>query len=131
MRLVPSLGVLFLAACSSVGPMPADGVDSDDEMLKTQIRFADDLRDDVEIERPVLERTAENLLQVSLPIRNVSGRDLQLLVQVEFLDATGNRYNDDTGRVVFYVPRGTTKEFKTSSMLSKASDYVAHLWRNK
>lgn len=98
---------------------------------RSQVRFADDLTGDVVVETPLLERTADNLLRVSVPLRNVSDRDLQLLVQIEFLDPAGNRYNDETPRRVMFLSRGQTGDFTAESMLAKADDFVAHIWRNR
>lgn len=117
----------LLSGCSS-GPMPASGV-SDTEVDEYRERFADDLRGEVEVETPVLERTDHNLLKVNVPLRNVAGEDLQLLVQVQFLDEKGAPYNDETNRKSFLLPRGSTKWFSATSMQSVASDYVLYVWR--
>jgi uncharacterized protein YcfL len=123
------LASVLVAGCSSVGPMPAEGVPPGDEVSKVRERFADDLRGDIQIETPVIQRTDQNLLRVNVPIRNISGQDLQLLVQVQFLDETGSPYNDETNRRLFLLPRGSTKAFSATSGQSIASDYVLHVWR--
>ena len=96
-----------------------------------QVRFADNLAGVVVVEQPVRQRTLNDLLKVTLPIRNISGDDLELSVQVEFLDAAGNRYNDDTPRRVLLIPRGHTRPFEASSMLSKADDFIATIGRSE
>ncbi len=118
MRLIPILLVFLLAGCGALG-------------RANQVRFADDVSDEVVAEMPTLARTGDDLLRVSVPLRNVSGEDLQLLVQIEFLDGAGRRYNDETPRQVFLLARGQTKDFIASSMLAKADDFVAHVWRNQ
>jgi len=112
--------------------VPATGV-GDDSLGNVRELFADpDLVGMIEIEDPILERTPDSsLLKLTLPLRNVSGGDLQLLVQIEFLDAGGNSYNDDTGRRLILVPRGSTKRLQVTSMMAKASDYKVHVWRNR
>ena len=112
---------LFCLSCSSVGPVPASGV-SDRSIDSSRELFADvELVGMLEVEDPILERTgASSLLKLTLPLRNVSGEDLQLLVQVEFLDSLGNSYNDDTGRRLILLPRGSTKRFQATSMMAKA-----------
>lgn len=94
-----------------------------------RIRLVDGLGACVVVEPPTLERTGENLLSVSVPLRNVAGQDLDLLVLVEFLDSAGNRYNDDTPQQAFALARGQTRAFSAVSMLSKAEDFVAHVSR--
>jgi len=112
--------------------VPASGV-ADTRIDDSRELFADpDLVGMLEVEDPILERTdSSSLLKLTLPLRNVSGEDLQLLVQVEFLDALGNSYNDDTGRRLILLPRGSTKRFQATSMMAKASDYKVHVWRNQ
>ena len=124
--------LLCLLCICCAGPVPASGV-SDDRLDNVRELFADpDLAGMIEIEDPILERTADSsLLKLTLPLRNVSGGDLQVLVQIEFLDAAGNSYNDDTGRRLILVPRGSTKRLQVTSMMAKASDYKVHLWRTR
>lgn len=130
MRMTAVIVCLLLVSCA--GPIPASGV-SDDSLDNVRELFADpDLAGMIEVEDPIVERTpGSSLLKLTLPLRNVSGDDLQLLVQIEFLDAAGNSYNDDTGRRLILVPRGTTKRLQVTSMMSKASDYKVHMWRNR
>ncbi len=124
--------IMCLLCLCCVGPVPATGV-GDDSLGNVRELFADpDLVGMIEIEDPILERTPDSsLLKLTLPLRNVSGGDLQLLVQIEFLDAGGNSYNDDTGRRLILVPRGSTKRLQVTSMMAKASDYKVHVWRNR
>jgi hypothetical protein len=132
MKAVVLISFLFCFGCSSVGPVPASGV-SDRSIEDNRELFADaDLIGMLEVEEPILERIgSSSLLKLTLPLRNVSGEDLQLLVQVEFLDSLGNSYNDDTGRRLLLLPRGSTKRFQATSMMAKASDYKVHMWRNR
>ncbi|MEY2981013.1 MAG: hypothetical protein RL562_1240 [Planctomycetota bacterium] len=124
--------VLLFAApflgCSgcSAPPLPADGVTS----LQSEVRevFADDLRGEVEVGTPRMRRTAGNQLQVVVPLTNVARRDLQLLVQVQFLDESGAPSGDETNRQVFLLPRGGTRAFEATSRTSSARDYRLYLW---
>ncbi len=123
-----ALLALFATACSSAGPMPAEGVPEGDDLSQYRERLADDLRGYIELEQPVLQRTEANLLRVSVPVRNISGKDLELMVQVDFVDALGAP-SDSTNRRVFMIPRGTTKWFEVVSRTSNAHDYIMHVWR--
>ncbi|MCA8942859.1 MAG: hypothetical protein KDB80_09900 [Planctomycetes bacterium] len=111
---------LMLGACE-VGP----------SRQSAQVQFADDLSGYVVVDEPSVERTADNLLRVSVPIRNVSDENIELMVQIEFRDAHGNPYNDETPKRVMLLARGETKHFFAHSMLSKADDFVATIWRNR
>lgn len=127
LRAIALLGLLFPLACSST-PMPAEGV-TDDEVGAYREIFADDLRGEVEVERPVMQRTTQNQLKIVVPLRNVAGDDLRLLVQVQFLDELGAPSGDETNRQFFYLPRGTTKAFSATSRTSSARDYKMYIWR--
>ena len=94
-----------------------------------RVVWADDLDGEVRIERPSFKRTDANLLEVNVPISNISEDDVRLLVQLEFLDENGSPYNDETNRRAFLVPRGSTKSFRVTSLQSIASDYVLTIWR--
>jgi hypothetical protein len=132
LRTIPlALLTLIVTACSSAGPMPAEGVPEDDEVGQYRERLADDLLGYVQLEQPVIQRTDGNLLKVSVPVRNISGKDLELLVQVEFLDALGAPSGDQTNRRVFMLPRGSTKWFEVVSRTANAHDYVMHVWKAK
>ena len=72
-----------------------------------------------------------DLLQVQVPITNLSPQEIQLLVQVEFRDATGAPYDDETTRRVWLLPRGATKTFTATSQKARASDFVVRLWKNR
>ena len=119
---------LLPASCSST-PMPADGVADGDDLSGLREIFADDLRGEVEVERPSLRRTEQNLLKVNVPLRNVSGDDLELLVQVQFLDDLGAPSGDETNRQYLRLPRGSTTNFGATSRTSSAHDYKLYLWR--
>lgn len=127
LRVLALSGLVFPLACSST-PMPADGV-SDDEVSTYREIFADDLRGEVEVERPVMQRTPQNQLKVVVPLRNVSGDDLRVLVQIQFLDELGAPSGDETNRQVMILPRGGTKAFTATSLTSNARDYKLYIWR--
>ena len=126
------LFAVLALAVSCGGPR---GPRAGDELLRdpvadSRVRFADDLRGLVKIESVRSERVPySNALKVYVPIRNVSGRDLQLQVMCEFLDDGGNPYQDETARKPLFVPRNSTKTWVAASMQPRASEYVVHLWR--
>lgn len=126
LRTLALAGLSLSVACSST-PMPADGV-SDSEVSALREIFADDLRGELEVETPVMQRTAGNQLKVVVPLRNVAGRDLRLLVQVQFLDELGAPSGDETNRQFVFLPRGSTKAFTASSRTSSARDYKMYVW---
>lgn len=111
--------LLTLGACG-VAPNPSP-----------QIRFVGGVGDVVRVEPPVVERDAQNLLHVAVPITNVASENVELLVRIEFLDHKGNRYNDDTPRQVLLLPGGETRDFRASSLMSKASDFIATIRWNQ
>jgi hypothetical protein len=119
-------GLILPLACSSP-PLPAEGVTDTDLGALREI-FADDLRGELEVETPQMQRTPGNQLKVAIPLRNVSGRDLRLLVQVRFVDEGGAPTGDETNRQFFFLPRGTTRAFSASSRTSSARDYKMYVW---
>ena len=116
------------SACSSQGPRPAPGV-TDEELANYRERISDDLRGYIELETPQPVRTADNLLQVTVPIRNVTDEEVHRLVQAQFLDGAGVPVGDETNRRLFIVPRSSTKAFQATSRTSSAADYVVQIWR--
>lgn len=127
------LGVLLTVgvACSS-GPVPAVGVDRDDDIYQYREWYSDpDLVGKLRVGDPQVERTQNGLLRLTLPLHNECDDDLMLLVHVEFLDSAGNSYDDSTGRVSVSVPSGETRRYSVTSLMAKAGDYVVHIGSNE
>ena len=97
------------------------------------IEFADpDLSGVVEFGAPAIERLQEtNNLKVTVPIRNVTDEQVQLLVQMEFRDANKLPYGDVTPSRVMVIPRGMTKNFSATSLKPLAMDYRMRLRWNR
>ena len=122
-----------LCACSTSAPVAATYLDPRADIEKqTQVVFADsDLVGEIEIGTPTTERTPDtNLLAVSVPIRNRTSYEVQLLVQVEFLDQ-GHAYEDATPKRVMIVPRGGTRYYVANSQKARAQDFLVRIWRNR
>lgn len=119
----------FLAGCSSSTQIPADEVAPDDESLQYRVVLADDLRGDVAYESPVARRTEQNLLELRVPIRNLTRKDLRLMLQMVFADESGAPSGDETNRQYHIVPRGGTWTFNATSRTSSARDYKLYIWR--
>ena len=116
-----------LPACSSTTQLAADAVPQDEDRVREV--FADDLRGDIALETPITRRDEQNLLELRVPIRNISGKDLRLMLQVQFVDEFGAPSGDETNRQYFMLPRGSTQTYATVSRTSSARDYKLFIWR--
>ncbi len=99
----------------------------------SHVEFADpDVSDYVELGAPALERLQEsNRLKVTVPIRNITDEQVQLLVQMEFLDSNKLPHDDATPSRVMIIPRGMTKSFSATSLKPLAMDYKLRLRWNR
>ncbi len=118
---------LTLSACNSTSQLPADPVPESDQTQR--IVFADDLRGEIAYEPAVAIRDEQNLLELRLPIRNIAGKDLRLMLQVQFVDEYGAPSGDETNRQYFMLPHNSTQTFRTVSRTSSARDYRLFIWR--
>ncbi len=97
------------------------------------VEYADpDLSSVVELGVPAIERLEEsNNLKVIVPIRNVTDEQVQLLVQVEFLDADQRPIEDTTPSRWMAIERGMTRNFTATSLKPNAMDYRMRLRWNR
>ena len=91
---------------------------SEDPELLTRLR----------VDWPECSRSpGHHLLQVRLPIENVSDEEVRFAVQVEFLDRHRAFYGDRTTRRILVIPPGGSESFRTTSVRSKAAAFVVLL----
>ena len=99
----------------------------------SNVEYADpDLSGVVELGAPAIERLREsNRLKVVVPIRNVTDEQIQLLVQMEFLDADQRPIEDSTPSRWMAIERGMTRNFAATSLKPNAMDYRMRLRWNR
>ncbi len=99
----------------------------------SNVEYADpDLSGVVELGTPAIERLLEsNRLKVIVPIRNVTDEQVQLLVQMEFLDADQRPIEDNTPSRWMAIERGMTRNFTATSLKPNAMDYRMRLRWNR
>lgn len=97
------------------------------------VEFADpDLAGVVELGQPAVERLeATNYLKVTVPIRNITDEQVQLLVEMEFRDFNELPYGDNTPSRVMIIERGMSKNFSATSLKPIAMAYKMRLRWNR
>lgn len=124
---------LPFAACGSApAPYAARSIEDDVE-ASTNISVLDlALNDIVRVGRPRVERVpGTNQLKVTVPIRNIDERPIQILAQMSFLDAERAPIGDDTNRQVQLISPGDTITFQAISKHEEARDWLLRLGWNK
>lgn len=115
-----------LAACSAPPPYPARAMADPDQEKEHPVQILDEeLVDAVVAGNPVLDRVqASNQLEVQVPLRNVSDEDLELSIDVEFLDAQDNPYGDRSTRQHLILASGDTRTVRFLSSRSRAAGFM-------
>ncbi len=126
MRLGFLISVLLLTGCY-YGPEAADPFDRPD-VSTSPVTMDSELAGLIQVDEIKSVRLDSNLLELTVPLVNVAGESVAVLVQVTFFDAAGNTYGDETGRVRKYVPQGGILRYTVTSMQSRASRFQVQLW---
>ncbi len=128
------LGIVYLglAACSSTRLVPAPGISPSDLRMEMTGPVIDPaLEGSVEVGTTESRRLASGKLEVTIPIRNVSGASLEVLVKVMFLDENGFVIPyDETPRCTLVLPRGPYS-YRVTSFKDQATRFRVHIDRGE
>ncbi|HEX6812974.1 MAG TPA: hypothetical protein VF384_15220 [Planctomycetota bacterium] len=123
-----SAGVLAFAACASPPPYAALPIRvSAPRLSNVQIMEAT-LYDILRVGEPTVQRVkGTNQLEVGVPIMNTHYEQIQVLVQVVYLDATQQEIGDETNRQVRLISPGETITHSAMSRKAEALDWVMYI----
>ena len=129
---LPFSGLLLLAlcACSSSPPYPVRMIGSGDaENMSNVVVLEENLRDMiVMVERANVERVpGSNQLKVMVPLRNISSEQIEVLVQVSFLDGRRAPIGDDTNQRLHLIGPGATLPLTLLSKSDAAQDWTMRI----
>ena len=125
MRMLLSAGLVALAACSSAAPpywaLPIRA--SDPSLSNVEVTEAT-LYEIVRVGTPIVQRIkGTNQLQVSVPILNIHYEQIQIHVQVTFLDHELQPIGDETNKQTKLVSPGETITYTVISKKAEAQDW--------
>lgn len=127
----PLFVLLAFAACSATAPYEVYSIENDAEMAATVVAAEPSLQAVVRAGRARLDRVADNRLKVTVPIRNIDSRPIQILAQISWKDRQQVTLSDESNRQVMTIPAGGTVEFVSTSRSDAAETYVVRLfWNN-
>ncbi len=118
--------ILLLTGCY-YGPESAEPFDRPD-ITASPVTMDGELAGLIQVDEIQTVRLESNLVELTIPLVNVAGENVAVLVQVTFFDAAGNTYGDQTGRVRKYVPKSGIVRHKVTSMQARASTFQVQLW---
>ncbi|MFT7537399.1 MAG: putative lipoprotein YajG [Hyphomicrobiaceae bacterium] len=125
------MATMFLASCSSVAPYAALPIENDAEQVSNVVVTNAELRSKLRVGRAGVRRVdGSNQLKVIVPIRNVSENQLQIRIQVSFLDLEKAPIGDDTNSQVQIIGPGETHNHSVTSTMSEARDWVMRIVPN-
>jgi len=125
------LATMFLASCNSVAPYAALPIEDDAEQVANVVVTNAKLRQGLRIGRAGVRRIeGSNQLKLIVPIRNVSKRELQVRIQVSFLDLEKVPIGDDTNAQVQIIGPGETHNHSVTSTMSEARDWIMRIVPN-
>ncbi len=127
-----AISLPFVACGSAPPPYAALAIEDDAEMTSNVVVTDQALHDVVRVGRARVERVpGTNQLSVTVPIRNLDDRQIQILAQMSFLDRERAPIGDDTNRQVQLVSPGDTITFKAVSKGDAADDWLLRLSWNR
>lgn len=128
---LPAL-LVVLSACSSAPPYAALAIEDDAEQFSNVVITDKALHDIVRVGRAGVERVAgSNQLKVMVPVRNIDDEEIQVLVQVSFLDGRKMPIGDDTNQQVKIIGPGSTLPVVMLSKLDTAQDWTMRISWNR
>lgn len=127
------MATMFLASCQSTAPFAALPIDAnaDAERVSNVVITNAELHSALRAGRAGLRRIAgSNQLKVIVPIRNISERELQVRIQVTFLDLEKAPIGDETNAQVEIIGPGETHNHSVTSTMSEARDWIMRIIPN-
>lgn len=122
---------LFLAACSSP-PYAAQAIEDDAELTSNVVVADDELYDVIRVGRAGVERVpGTNQLKIMVPVRNIDDEQVQVLMQVSFLNSQKMSIGDDTNQQVKLIGPGSTYTHVVISKQPEAQDWTLRISWNK
>ena len=125
--------VPLLTACGGVRPYAALAlaIEAGAEQVSNVVVTDADLYDVIRVGRAGVERVAaSDQLKVMVPIRNISGRTLQIRVQTSFLNLQKQPIGDDTNQQVQILSPGMTVTHTVMSGTTAARDWTMRIIPN-
>lgn len=120
---------LVTAACSSAPAFTARSMKAGAPDVQNVEITAGTLRDMLLVGEPVVKRVkGTNQLEVSVPILNTHYEQIQILVQVAFLDHSLQPLGDETNKQVRLVSPGETITHSAMSRKAEAQDWVMRIY---
>ena len=125
------LATMLLASCHAVAPYAALPIEDDAEQVANVVVSNSKLREGLRVGRAGVRRVeGTNQLKLIVPIRNVSERELQVRIQVSFLDLEKIPIGDDTNAQVQIIGPGETLNHSVTSTMSEARDWTMRIVPN-
>ena len=121
----------LLTACGSTAPYAALPIDDNREMMTNVFVTNARLRRSVRVGRAGVQRVeGSNQLKVTVPIRNITRKPLQIRVQVNFLNLQRQPIGDDTNQQAQVISPGMTINHTVTSSSSDARDWKMSIGPN-
>jgi len=121
----------LLTACGSTAPYAALPIDDNREVMTNVFVTNARLRRSVRVGRAGVQRVeGSNQLKVTVPIRNITRKPLQIRVQVNFLNLQRQPIGDDTNQQAQVISPGMTINHTVTSSSSDARDWKMSIGPN-
>ena len=122
---------LLFASCSAP-PYAAQQIEADAELTSNVVITDKELYDAVRVGRAGVERVpGTNQLKIAVPLRNIDDEQIQVLLQVSFLNSQKMPIGDDTNQQVKLIGPGSTYSHVVISKQPEAQDWTLRVSWNK
>ena len=88
------------------------------------------LRNDIAVQSPTVSRVGEGQLQVEIPVRNRTNKEIDLEYKYHFVDANGVQVEGDKAWLSKRVPPRGMEDIAFTSLTSSANDFRVQMRRN-
>ena len=120
-----------MSACGSYAPYAARPIEHDAELVSNVVITNADLNEVIRIGTASVRRVdTTNQLKLIVPIRNIGLDNIQVRVQVSFLDNKRQPTGDDTNAQVVIIAPGMTNNFSVTSRGKEAMDWTMRIMPN-
>ncbi len=123
---------LALGACSGAPPYAAKAIEDDAEATSNVVVTDGNLHDVIRVGQAFVERVeGTNQLRVTVPIRNIDDKTIQILAQMSFQNGRKQPIGDDTNRQIKILAPGDTITYVAISKQAEAADWTLRLGWNR
>ena len=96
-----------------------------------KINLQDDLKNDIAADNPVVTQSATEPMKITIPLRDLKHRDLDIQYHFTFLDRSGHQLQPDTGWIYVRLPSSSQVRITGAALDTAAVDWFVDIRKGR